>query len=57
MTEKYLFADVDLPFHVWVKEGSRWVLRDAATELQDASPQPVAGANGASAPVAAGGSR
>ena len=29
MTEKYLFADVDLPFHVWVKEGGRWVLRDA----------------------------
>jgi len=30
MTEKYLFADVDLPFHVWVKDGGRWVLRDAA---------------------------
>ena len=34
MTEKYVFADVNLPFHVWVKEGSRWVLRDAGTELQ-----------------------
>jgi len=31
MTEKYLFADVDLPFHVWVKEGGRWVLRDAGS--------------------------
>jgi hypothetical protein len=32
-TERF-FADVDLPFHVWVKEGCRWVLRDAAAELQ-----------------------
>lgn len=30
MTEKHLFADVEQPFHVWVKEGTRWVLRDAA---------------------------
>jgi hypothetical protein len=30
MTEKYVFADVDLPFHVWVREGGRWVLREAA---------------------------
>ena len=29
MTEKYVFADVDLPFHVWVKDGGRWVLSDA----------------------------
>jgi hypothetical protein len=21
------FADVNLPFHVWVREGNRWVLR------------------------------
>jgi len=34
MTEKYLFADVDLPFHVWVKEGARWVLRDAEPRMQ-----------------------
>ena len=27
MTE-HVFADVNLPFHVWVKEGSRWVLRE-----------------------------
>ena len=34
MTEKRFFADVDLPFHVWVREGCRWVLRDAAAGLQ-----------------------
>ncbi len=33
MTE-FFFADVDLPFHVWVREravgsGFRWVLREA----------------------------
>jgi hypothetical protein len=33
MTEKYFFADVEQPFHVWVKEGRRWVLRDAGAEL------------------------
>ena len=33
MTEKHIFADVSLPFHVWVKEGCRWVLRDAAARL------------------------
>jgi hypothetical protein len=32
MTEKHMFAAVDLPFHVWVKEGSRWVLREARTD-------------------------
>ena len=32
MTEKYIFAAVDLPFHVWVKEGSRWVLREARAD-------------------------
>jgi hypothetical protein len=37
MTEKYVFADVNLPFHVWVKEGNRWVLRDAASALQNAA--------------------
>src|SRR5258705_13844701 len=31
MTEKYFFADVETPFHVWVREGQRWVLRDAAS--------------------------
>ena len=33
MTEKHMFADVSLPFHVWVKDGHRWVLRDATAEL------------------------
>jgi len=31
MTEKYFFADVETPFHVWVREGQRWVLRDAGS--------------------------
>ena len=35
MTEKLFFADVDTPFHVWVREhsgahGFRWVLRHAS---------------------------
>lgn len=34
MTEKHIFADVSLPFHVWVKEGHRWVLRDAASRVE-----------------------
>jgi hypothetical protein len=34
MTERYFYADVEQPFHVWVKEGARWVLRDAGTDLQ-----------------------
>ncbi len=33
MGNKHFFADVDLPFHVWVREstplGERWVLREA----------------------------
>lgn len=33
MIEGHLFADVSLPFHVWVRETSegrvRWVLREA----------------------------
>lgn len=33
MNEQRIFADVDLPFHVWVREGRRWVLRDAASHL------------------------
>jgi hypothetical protein len=34
MEQQPFFADVDLPFHVWVREGRRWVLRDAATRVQ-----------------------
>jgi len=37
MDERKIFADVDLPFHVWVREGRRWVLRDAADRLQGQS--------------------
>ena len=36
MTEKYIFADVEMPFHIWVKEGGRWVLRDAEHSLMAA---------------------
>ena len=32
MTEKHVFADVDLPYHVWVRESGRWVLRDTAAQ-------------------------
>jgi hypothetical protein len=39
MKEKHMFADVSLPFHVWVREGHRWVLRDAAGRL-DGAPTP-----------------
>jgi hypothetical protein len=34
MTEKYYYADVEKPFHVWVREGRRWVLRDAGSDLE-----------------------
>jgi hypothetical protein len=34
-----MFADVSLPFHFWVKEGHRWVLRDAVGRL-DSAPTP-----------------
>jgi hypothetical protein len=37
MTEKYVFADVDLPFHVWVREGGRWVLREAAGHITESA--------------------
>ena len=37
MTEKHIFADVSVPFHVWVKEGRRWVLRDAASRVEGGS--------------------
>jgi hypothetical protein len=36
MEDQPFFADVDLPFHVWVREGRRWVLRDAAARLHGA---------------------
>jgi hypothetical protein len=33
MEDQPFFADVDLPFHVWVREGRRWVLRNDAARL------------------------
>ena len=33
MEQQPFFADVDLPFHVWVREGRRWVLRDYVASL------------------------
>ena len=40
MKEQRMFADVSLPFHVWVREGRRWVLRDAASRLDGAASSP-----------------
>ena len=39
MSEQHFYADVNLPFHVWVREragarGYRWVLRKTS-EMQD----------------------
>ena len=34
MDDPHFFADVNLPFHVWVREGRRWVLRDAGPRLR-----------------------
>ena len=41
MSEQHYYADVNLPFHVWVREragarGYRWVLRNAS-EMRDAA--------------------
>ena len=40
MNDNHLFADVNLPFHVWVRErsgahGFRWVLREAPQLQQE----------------------
>jgi hypothetical protein len=37
MTEKYIYADVEKPFHFWVREGHRWILREAGAHLRDDS--------------------
>ena len=48
MNDQYFFADVDLPFHVWVRErtaeGHRWVLRAApqSAEAGDVEVEPSA---------------
>lgn len=53
MKEQLIFADVDLPFHVWVREGSgrgfRWVLRHAA-DVNRGAAAPRGGAAGDVAP-------
>ena len=38
MNEKRFYADVELPFHVWVREGNRWVLREARAEGEASYP-------------------
>jgi hypothetical protein len=45
MEDQPFFADVDLPFHVWVREGRRWVLRDAAARLQSEAMRRARAAN------------
>jgi len=58
MNEKFVFADVDLPFHVWVREGSRWVLREALTQTQQGLPHGTGSpAGGPAGTTAGGGSR
>jgi hypothetical protein len=59
MNENHYFADVNLPFHVWVRErsgarGFRWVLREAPQSKQPSQPnagkasdRPPSGASGA----------
>jgi hypothetical protein len=38
MTEKFIYADVEKPFHFWVREGKRWILRDGGSlEHKDAA--------------------
>ena len=50
MSEQHYFADVNLPFHVWVRErsgarGYRWVLRKASEMRGDGeAPKGAAGA-------------
>ena len=51
MNDNHFYADVDLPFHVWVREPAtpgnfRWVLREAPQARKDSS--------AARAPAAAG---
>src|SRR5512138_689964 len=40
MSEKHFYADVELPFHVWVREGRRWVLREARAPAGGAASPP-----------------
>jgi len=54
MSEQHYYADVNLPFHVWVREragarGYRWVLRKAS-EMRDGSGASEGGAAEGPAP-------
>lgn len=56
---EFFFADVDLPFHVWVREraagtGFRWVLRKAS-QSQESSVAPGEDAGTPEAPPASKG--
>lgn len=46
MNEQRIFADVDLPFHVWVREGQRWVLRETSAHRRAARHDGVDAATG-----------
>ena len=57
MSEQHFYADVTLPFHVWVREregarGYRWVLRNTSDVARhDATGRPLEAANdGGSSP-------
>ena len=45
MTEKYIYADVEKPFHFWVREGQRWILREAGAQLKDSANRTPSGAS------------
>ena len=51
MSEQHYYADVNLPFHVWVREragarGYRWVLRKASEMKDGAEGRPEAEGSG-----------
>ena len=53
MNEPHYFADVNLPFHVWVREpsntaGFHWVLRDASQGLRDSPDSAASPSSGSS---------
>jgi hypothetical protein len=52
MTEKHFFADPEKPFHFWVREGSRWVLKDGAAHLEKAAARAARGHRPSSNPPA-----
>ena len=56
MNDQHVFADVDLPFHVWVRESGRrgfaWVLREASHLQPQVAVAPLS--TGKETPPAAG---